>query len=120
MTSTVPGVATQTITVTVTTRWSFATHIRPLLASCDGCHSQLFTYSNLVNAGATTLGGSCYTGGTPAWNRVVPNNTTASLLYRKLLSSVPCGVRMPQGGPFWSTTDIDKIADWINDGAPNN
>ena len=115
--SSVPGVTARTITVTMTTRWSFATHIRPLLsAGCDGCHDVNFTYANLINA-PTTTSTSCDGAG----SRIVPNNTTASILYRKLADATPpCGSRMPPGGPFWSATDLAKIAAWINDGAPNN
>jgi uncharacterized protein YjdB len=113
--SSVSGVTTQSITVTVTTQWSFATHISPMLASCNGCHSPSFaTWSNIVNA-APTL--SCTGAG---WVRISPSNVTASLLYQKLIAIPPCGSRMPAGGPFWTDADLARLAAWINNGAPNN
>ena len=113
--SSVPGVANQTVTVTLNVDYSFSLDIRPMLvAGCDGCHDQSFTWSNIVNAASTT--------DTPCDGRirVVPNNTTNSVLYRKLTTTPSCGVRMPQGGPYWDPADIQKVADWINRGAPNN
>ena len=112
--STVPGVADQTVTVTLNVDYSFSLDIRPMLTSCDGCHDQTFTYANIVNAASTT---STECDGRV---RIVPNNTTSSVLYRKLTATPSCGVRMPQGGPFWDAADIQKVADWINRGAPNN
>lgn len=115
--STVPGVADAVITVTVTNRWSFSQHISPLLASCTGCHDQTFTvYANIVNATATT-GTAC---DSPARIRVTPSDTTASLLYRKLSGSQPCGARMPPPSGGWSAADLAKLREWIFDGAPNN
>lgn len=115
--STVPGVTDEVITVTVTNRWSFSQHISPLLANCTGCHDQTFTvYGNVVNATATT-GTAC---DSPARNRVTPNDTTASLLYRKLTGSQPCGSRMPPPSGGWTAAELATLREWIFDGAPNN
>jgi hypothetical protein len=43
-----------------------------------------------------------------------------SLLYQKVSGvGIPsmCGVRMPLGGPYLSSTDITTIQNWINGGA---
>jgi hypothetical protein len=51
---------------------------------------------------------------------VVPCNATSSLLYQKVSGmSIPsaCGARMPEGGPYLSSTNITAIQDWINQGA---
>jgi hypothetical protein len=101
----------------VTTQWSFAAHILPLLNTCNGCHTSNFTYANLVNVAATTASGCNGTG----WVRVKPSDPTNSLIYRKLLASVPCGSRMPLGTTTgWPAADIEKVRAWIADGAPNN
>jgi hypothetical protein len=52
-----------------------------------------------------------------------PSSTANSLIYQKIISGgTLCsgGVRMPQGGPFMTTTQSNIIRDWINNGAPNN
>jgi hypothetical protein len=119
--STVPGVASQTVTVTLTVRWSFANDIAPMLSSCNGCHtntdnsiSDFTVHSQLVGAIAATS--------TPCdgRTRVVAGSASTSLLYQKLAGTHTCGNRMPDGGPYWSASDLSKLAAWINDGAPNN
>jgi len=53
--------------------------------------------------------------------RVVPGSPTTSLVYRKLTESPPpCGVQMPEGGPFLSGTQTQLFFDWITQGAVNN
>ncbi len=53
--------------------------------------------------------------------RVNPGDPDASYLIRKLEGGPGItGSRMPQGGPFLSQATIDKIREWISDGAPNN
>jgi hypothetical protein len=115
VTSSVPGVVTQNITVTVTTQWSFASHISPMLAGCNGCHS--FTaWSNIVNV-APTLGACAGTGRI----RVIAFNSASSLIYRKLADvTPPCGGHMPSSTTFWSAADLQKLREWIDAGAPNN
>jgi hypothetical protein len=57
----------------------------------------------------------------PALMRVAPGNAAASYLVRKLEGGPNItGVRMPQGGPFLSTADVDRVKSWINAGAQNN
>ncbi len=74
---------------------------------CAGCHT--FNYANTVNQAS-----SC--GATPVL--VVPNNTTASHMYRKLAGTQSCGSVMPFSG---SRPDfVDILGRWINQGAPNN
>jgi len=53
--------------------------------------------------------------------RVSPNNPDASYLIRKLEGGPGIsGSRMPPGGPFIPAANIQRIRDWITDGAPNN
>jgi hypothetical protein len=116
VTSTVPGVVTQNITVTVTTQWSFASHISPMLAGCNGCHS-FTSWSNLVNVAPTLSPCSTMVGA----RRVIAGSSSSSLIYRKLADAAPpCGSRMPTSGAFWSAADLQKLREWIDAGAPNN
>ena len=53
--------------------------------------------------------------------RVVPADSSASLLFLKVSSdSPPVGSRMPLGGIPLSQADIALIRDWIDQGAPDN
>ncbi len=70
-------------------------------------------YASLV--GVTAQGTSC---GTSGRVRVVPSDPDASLMYQKLLPTVPCGSRMP-ATPL-DDDDIERIADWIEAGAAND
>jgi len=91
---------------------SFAYNIKDVTGrNCAGCHS--FTvYGNLVNAQASL---SCTT-----FTRVVPSDTTASLVYQKIKTATPvCGSFMPTTGLI-STLQVHLIRDWIVQGAPNN
>jgi len=116
-----PATATLPITVYATgSGVSFSQHIQPIFnANCIGCHGGsggLYltagqSYSNLVNiqalAGCTTE------------MRVLPGNAASSVLYKRI-SGAACGDQMPRGGNPLSAADIQKIVDWINQGAQNN
>ena len=116
--SSVPGVADRTISVTMHVDWSFSQDISPMLASCNGCHTNTggaaanFTIlSHLTGAGLAASGSTC-----AGRTRVISGNASGSLLYQKLANTHNCGNRMPDGGPYWSATDLAKIASWINRG----
>lgn len=91
---------------------------------CTKCHSgsgssagldlsSSKSYAALVNKAASELS---------SMNRVTPNDTSKSYLYHKLAgtqSSVGgSGSRMPEGGPYLSTQELQLVADWILQGAP--
>jgi hypothetical protein len=77
-------------------------------------------YSMLV--GKTAAGAACAPdAGSGTFTRVVAGNANLSLLYAKISQSQPpCGVQMPQGGPYLSATQVAQVAAWINAGALNN
>jgi len=84
---------------------------------CNGggaCHSPLWTRSNTVNVTAP----SC---GTFSGFLVSPSDPAHSLIYLKMAGTIPsgCGARMPLGGPF-SSTLVQMMLDWINQGAHDN
>ncbi len=98
---------------------SFSQQVQPIFnGSCTGCHgvegdlslTAGASYGQLVNITAQS---SC-----TQLVRVLPLKADSSVLYLKLSGS-SCGSRMPQGGSL-SQTDIDRIRDWINEGAANN
>jgi len=104
---------------------SFAGQIQPILnAGCvnRGCHpgggapfslESSVSYNNLVNIPATV--GPCAN----RLLRVKPNSADSSALYLRVSGST-CGLQMPLSGNLLSTTDINLIRDWINQGAQNN
>jgi hypothetical protein len=53
-------------------------------------------------------GGEC----SPLFEYLTPGELESSLIYRKV-ADAPCGVRMPQGGPYLNDTQINRIARWI-------
>lgn len=116
--STQPGVLTQNVTVTLTASWSYATHIAPLLATCNGCHTYTMSYAALVNVAPTMA--PC--NATASNRRILPGNAAASVLYSKVSTLAPfCGVAMPQGTTVtWSASELTRLREWINAGAPNN
>ena len=116
--SSVPGVADRTVSVTLHVDWDFSSDIAPMLASCNGCHTNSnataadFTIlSHLTTANFAGSGSTC-----AGRTRVISGNASGSLLYQKLAGTHNCGNRMPDGGPFWSATDLAKIASWIDRG----
>ena len=54
---------------------------------------------------------------------IVPGNAPASLIFQKISASPPYGQRMPYGGPYFTTSQIDAMGAWINslpvDGEPD-
>jgi hypothetical protein len=92
--------------------------------ACTNCHNAIgsrfnfldlspaVSYNNLVNVASR---------GRPGVTRVLPNNPDSSYLIHKLEGqSTIAGVRMPLGGPFLQTGQIQIIRRWIEIGAPNN
>jgi hypothetical protein len=92
--------------------------------ACTNCHNAIgsrfngldlspaVSYNNLVNARSVGRAGAV---------RVIPSDPENSYLIHKLEGrSTIAGVRMPLGGPFLETGQIQIIKRWIEIGAPNN
>jgi hypothetical protein len=94
---------------------SFTHDVAPLVASCGGehCHG-FFRYDDLVNVMATR--DFCNPG-----VLVAPGDLAHSYLVRKLTGVGMCEntLQMPPGNPM-PKGDVQKIADWICSGAPND
>jgi hypothetical protein len=88
------------------TQVSFQNDIRPLINAygCSGCHPGNGNFSVATHATIIT--------------RVSVGNGDGSLLVQKLRGQA--GTRMPVGGPFMTSVEIQKFVDWINQGALNN
>ena len=74
------------------------------------------SYANLVGVPATV------TGTPPSGTLVVASDHGSSVLYQRITGTgLAAGEQtMPQGLPLLSSTDLDTIENWIDDGALNN
>jgi len=84
---------------------------------CSGCHPPNesmdlragHTWGSTVNLASSEQ---------PALLRVAPGNPDDSYLYRKVVGGPSItGSRMPQGGPYLSQAEIDRLRQWIAAGA---
>jgi hypothetical protein len=48
---------------------------------------------------------------------IVPGSLSESLIFQKVLGQA-CGARMPQGGPYFDETQIQRLARWISELRP--
>jgi len=102
----------------------FDTEIQPIFTgrcALSGCHAGASpkedlrldigaAYDEIVGVPSNQL---------PQWLLVSPGDATASLLYRKVSEdSPPSGSRMPLGAGTLTATEIQRIHDWIDAGAP--
>jgi hypothetical protein len=92
---------------------------------CSGCHSGP-TSNNLpggMNLSSTADSFAALVGVASLQvqlNRVEPGDPDNSYLIDKLEGTQTVGSQMPQGGPFLEQETIDRIRQWITDGAENN
>jgi hypothetical protein len=92
---------------------------------CSGCHSGP-TSDNLpggMNLSSTADSFAALVGVASLQvqlNRVEPGDPDNSYLIDKLEGTQTVGSQMPQGGPFLEQETIDRIRQWITDGAENN
>ncbi|MCM2272222.1 MAG: hypothetical protein NDJ18_06695 [candidate division Zixibacteria bacterium] len=100
---------------------SFASEIKPIIAArcaLSVCHGGSASQGGL-NFGA--IGYHDVVHATADHGPIVVVGDGAnSALYFKVTTSPRFGSRMPPGGPYLSTVDIQKIKDWIDAGAPDN
>ena len=87
--------------------------------NCTPCHVQggttaglnLDTYANAMKGGSTAAGGVV---NGPV---VIPGNAAGSYLYQAVAGKQKVGAPMPLGKPPLSTTDVQNIFNWIQNGA---
>ena len=80
---------------------------------CLKCHGIGFP-PNFSPSASTLIGARSGSGGAcpDTWDYIVPGDLAQSLVYQKVVAP-PCGDRMPQGGPYFNDTQIDRLARWI-------
>lgn len=96
---------------------SFAADIKPLFTTwrCNTCHPG--------NGGFDVTSYSTIMAGGDHGAVIIAGNGEGSNLVKKLRPNPPFGARMPQDGGvngYMSDSDIQKISDWITQGALNN
>lgn len=99
---------------------SFANDVLPIfLNTCGGvgCHVnesingvELTNYQATINSTAETYNKAL----------VIPGDVAGSPLIEKILANPSFGVRMPDGAPPLSNTQIETISTWVEEGALNN
>ena len=101
---------------------SFASDVQPIFtARCSGCHGSVgpsedldltsgHAWANLVNVASSEC---------TSTKLVEPSSAATSYLVKKIEGSGSClsGGRMPLGGPYLSSTQIQAIRAWIDQGA---
>lgn len=108
---------------------SLAADLGPLFdARCNQgfCHNSTNQASSLVlelgKAHASLVGVPSKHTACAAFDRVVPGSPTTSFLIFKLQGNGACfaGVRMPKAAPALPAADLQRVRDWISEGARNN
>lgn len=101
---------------------SFSEDIEPIFTgSCatSGCHDagtqesgvDLSSYESALSSEGIQYGGEI----------IIPGDPEGSPIVDKVANDNPeHGVRMPEGGPYLSSAEIDSIRAWIEDDAPDN
>jgi len=81
---------------------------------CIACHGPGFPPNFGSTSALDIVGVSAGSGAecSTLFDYLTPGELESSLIYRKV-SDAPCGVRMPQGGPYLNDTQINRIARWI-------
>jgi mono/diheme cytochrome c family protein len=103
------------ISFTAAAQIDYSNDIQPIFTgNCNSCHSagqNSFNSSSYSAVMASTSPSNTYDS-----KHVIPNDAQGSPLVDKIEASPEFGTRMPQGGQL-STDEIDKIKQWINEGA---
>jgi parallel beta-helix repeat protein len=130
--TTTPSSTTTSTTVSVYTFTQLYADI--LSPTCGPCHGSALNYAGLdqlnqgqANAYADLVNQpSTETSATSMLDRVEPGDATLSYMMHKLDGThlggavMGSGVRMPAGGPYLQTWQLDAIRAWINGGAAND
>jgi hypothetical protein len=100
---------------------SFGTDIRPLTTRSPGgclfCHGATTTSGLSVGSYESLRRGGQISG----LKIIVPGNPCESILPQKLGLAPPFGARMPYNGPpYFTTSQLQLVRDWIAEGALDN
>lgn len=104
--------------------------IRPLMErgamdtpkGCKGCHYSTearHVGTDLSGLDVATLGALRRGGGSSGTRIIVPGKPDESALVQALRGTYGYANRMPKGGTsgYWTTEEVQKVADWISQGA---
>lgn len=101
---------------------SFKDEVLPMLQMRCGCHDPKgggsaidTTGFSIGNASEVKRGGS-----KSGPNAVIAGDACASILVQKVGSAPPYGARMPISGPYFSSSEMAVLRDWILEGAHDN
>lgn len=101
------------LNISVFAQVDYGTEIQPILANnCNSCHSgggngfDSSPYNDLIASTSSTY----------SRNHIIPGDANNSPLVDKIEANPQVGSRMPQGGQL-TTDQINKIKQWINEGA---
>jgi hypothetical protein len=106
----------------------FGRDIRPLMnrgpkgspKGCMSCHYKSQANHVGIDLGGLnleTLGSLRMGGGSSGTRIVVPGKPDESAIVQALRGQYPYAARMPKGGNYWTPEEIQKVADWIAEGA---
>jgi hypothetical protein len=90
---------------------------------CTRCHTSTGATPIGLDVGGLDLAGydTLRRGGVQSGTDIVrPGDPCNSILLQKLGAAPPFGGRMPLDGPAVGMTDLQRIADWISEGAHDN
>jgi hypothetical protein len=113
------GVASSPVAFMVAPRRiSFRTDLTLLLETrgCAGCHAG----GNVAPRLDVTSYAGIMQGNSDHGPVIRPRRAANSILIEKLRGTAAFGLRMPQGGPYLSESDIRLFSDWIDQGALDN
>lgn len=101
---------------------SFTDEVLPMLQMRCGCHDPKGGGSAIDTTGFSV--GSrreLLRGGNKSVDKiVVADKPCDSVVVQKCSDAPPYGARMPMGGPYFTSTELNLLRDWIVEGADDN
>lgn len=101
---------------------SFNDEVLPMLQMRCGCHDPKGSGS-AIDSTAFSIGNAQEVkrgGNKSADKAVVAGDPCASVLVQKVSEAPPFGARMPVSGPYYSSSEMALLRDWIVEGAHDN
>lgn len=98
---------------------SFTDEVLPMLQMRCGCHDPKGSGS-AIDSTSFSVGSrrEILRGGAKSSDKiVVAGDACASVLVQKCSDAPPFGARMPIGGPYFTSDDMNILRDWIIEGA---
>jgi hypothetical protein len=102
---------------------SFKEDVLPLMQMRCSCHDPKGMGSGYaIEQTGFSVGGyaEIVRGGTKSAKSVVPGDACSSVLVQKCSEAPPFGSRMPLYGPYFSSSEMAILHDWIVEGAHDN